>query len=160
MTTTFQFYNTVTETYGRETATPYLLDGLPGPLPPDTVELTVIRTPAPEPQPDKRAFTTPTLDLAKLTLTHVWDWQDIPAPSEVSDKQILYWLIDNKKYDRVLQIINTLPDPTDRLKAQIQFQRSGMIQRQHPMTLFVMNAIPLTPAETDQAFREMALISV
>lgn len=82
------------------------------------------------------------------------------VPTFVTDKQMLYWLVDNKKYQRVLEIINTITDPTEKLKAQFQFQRSSIIYRKHPMTLFVMERIPQTPAETDAAFIAMSKIAV
>lgn len=85
--------------------------------------------------------------------------QDL-VPSYVTDKQLLYWLVDNNKYQRVLEIINTIADPAERLKAQFQFQRSSIIYRHHPMTLYVMDKIPLTPAETDAAFIAMSKIVV
>lgn len=82
------------------------------------------------------------------------------VPTFVTDKQMLFWLVDNKQYQRVLEIINTIPDPAERLKAQFHFTRSGLFYRHHPMTLYVMERIPYTPAETDAAFIAMSKIAV
>jgi hypothetical protein len=83
-----------------------------------------------------------------------------PVPAYVTDKQLRYWLVDNGHYQKTLEIINTIPDSKARLKAQFQFNHSSLIYRTHPMTLFVMERIPLTPTETDAAFIAMSKIAV
>lgn len=83
--------------------------------------------------------------------------QPPPVP-EISNAQMRLWLIEHGYYTTVTGYINGIADPTQRLKAQTEFQARNTIQRGHPLVAVIAGVLGLDAAATDQAFREAALL--
>lgn len=77
-----------------------------------------------------------------------------PVPASVTMRQMRLWLLQADKLTLVEAAILAIPDTALRQAAKIDWEYATIIERARPLTTSLAQAIGMTPAELDQAFRE------
>ncbi len=91
---------------------------------------------------------------------HYWnngEWVLInpPVPESVSARQIRLWLINNGiQLVQVENAINNIEDPITRETIKVEWEYAPYVERNHPMLVPLAQALGLSEAQVDQAFRE------
>jgi len=82
-----------------------------------------------------------------------------PTPSSVTATQIRIWLVRNGiALVRVSEAIAAIGDPQARSEAEILWEYAPTVERSHPMTAAIAEALGMDGSEMDRAFREAALL--
>lgn len=88
----------------------------------------------------------------------------IRVPDQISGRQCRLYLNRHttagglNMLSEVRKAINGIPDETQRLEAQIEFEHAEEFKRSHPLIMFAATALGLTDDQVDQAFRDAILI--
>jgi hypothetical protein len=91
---------------------------------------------------------------------HYWnngEWVLInpPVPESVSARQIRLWLINNGiQLSQVENAINNIEDQITRETVKVEWEYAPYVERNHPMLIPLAQALGLSEAQVDQAFRE------
>ncbi|EIP96884.1 hypothetical protein OpiT1DRAFT_01311 [Opitutaceae bacterium TAV1] len=81
-----------------------------------------------------------------------------PVPASVTKRQLRQWLITHGKLAAVETAISAIPDATQRAVAQNWWDTADYYERAHPLISQVGEALDMTDAEIDDAFREAATL--
>jgi hypothetical protein len=162
---TYTLYNTTTAEHGALRPTPYTVDGRPGTLPADMVELEVVRTDPPTLTTGQRLEQSITADLAAGTLTFGWSViepteEELAAiaayvPPVVGPAQLRIAMRRQLSITaaQVDATIAAIPDADGRADATDLWQYATEIRRDHPLLTQLATALSLTSADIDAAFR-------
>lgn len=74
------------------------------------------------------------------------------APFSISTAQGQLALIEYGKYQAAVDFINAIPDPIEKLKAEVNFYRRNDWQRDNPTLLALAQGLGISEAELDQMF--------
>jgi hypothetical protein len=77
-----------------------------------------------------------------------------PPIPDITQRQFRLWLIENGKLDAAKAIINGMPSGKDKAKAQTEWEYASIIKRTHPLTSAIGQALGMSDAQLDQAFRD------
>lgn len=162
---TYTLYNTTTAAHGPIRPTPYTVDGRPGTLPADMVELVVVRTDPPALTAGQRIEQAITADLDAGTLTFGWSVieptdDELAAlaayvPPTVGPAQLRIAMrrqlsITTAQVDAVIAAI---ADEAARADATDLWEYATEIRRDHPLLTQLATALSLTSDDIDAAFR-------
>ncbi|EIQ00743.1 hypothetical protein OpiT1DRAFT_05298 [Opitutaceae bacterium TAV1] len=81
-----------------------------------------------------------------------------PVPERLTKRQLRQWLITHSLFAAVEAAIAGIADATQRALAQNWWDTADVYERGHPMIAQVGDAIGMTEAEIDDAFREAATL--
>jgi len=135
---------------------PYTVDGKPGVLPPNVVELRVIRVMEPIDLDTQMYTDVITVDLVskKYIITKTPIAKPSPtSPYEVAPSALRMAMLDaGIDLDAVDTLIAATSDPTERKKIQIQWEYSTTIRRDHPLIISFGADLGLTENQIDTIF--------
>lgn len=84
-----------------------------------------------------------------------WILINPPVPESVSARQIRLWLINNGfQLTQVESAINNIEDTITRETVKIEWEYAPYVERNHPMLIPLAQALGLSEAQVDQAFRD------
>lgn len=88
-------------------------------------------------------------------------WQrapdDSPVPTSVTARQIRLWLVQHGiSLAAVEAAIDAIPDAAARDSVRVEWEYAPYVERSHAMLVPLAEALGLTEAQVDQAFREAA----
>ena len=88
-------------------------------------------------------------------------WQyapdDSPVPPSVTARQIRLWLVQHGiSLAAVEAAIDAIPDAITRDSVRVEWEYAPYVERSHAMLVPLAQALGLTEAQVDQAFREAA----
>ena len=99
---------------------------------------------------------TETINETAKTVTRGWELVPHAAqPVVVTMRSLQLALVDASLYQVVTELINSIPDATDKLKTQIYWAKSATVDRQHPVVLGLVAALAangVTEAQVDAVF--------
>jgi hypothetical protein len=162
---TYTLYNKTTAEHGPLRSTPYTVDGEPGVLPDNMVELTVIRLSPPALTAGQRIEQSITADLDDGTLTFGWSVieptdDELAAlaayvPPTVGPAQLRIAMRRQLSITaaQVDAVIAAIPDADARDDASDLWQYATEIRRDHPLLTQLATALSLTSDDIDSAFR-------
>lgn len=78
--------------------------------------------------------------------------QTEPPITEISTAQGHLALIEYGKYQAAVDYIEAIPDPVEKLKAEVNFYRRNDWQRSNPTLLALAQGLGISDAELDQMF--------
>ena len=85
----------------------------------------------------------------------VWTQYEQSVPESVSARQIRLWLINNDiQLAQVENAINNIEDLITRETVKVEWEYAPYVERNHPMLVPLAQALGLSEAQVDQAFRE------
>jgi hypothetical protein len=161
----YTLYNKSTAAHGPIRPTPYTVDGQPGVLPADMVELVVTRLDPPALTTGQRIEQSITADLNAGTLTFGWT---VIEPTEAELAAIAAYVPPTVgpaqlriAMRRQLSItaaqvdaaIAAIADDADRADATDLWQYATEVRRDHPLLTQLATALSLTSDDIDAAFR-------
>ena len=76
----------------------------------------------------------------------------ILIPESISKRQAKQQLLLDGKLDQVKEVIDSIPDETERIMAQLYWEDSTEFERNHPTLVELGTALGLTEAELDMMF--------
>ena len=76
----------------------------------------------------------------------------ILIPESISKRQAKQQLLLDGKLDQVKEVIDSIPDETERMMAQLYWDESTEFERNHPTLVELGTALGLTEAELDMMF--------
>lgn len=90
-------------------------------------------------------------------------WQyapdESPVPTQVSARQIRLWLLRNGvSLAAVEQAIDAIADQATRDSVRVEWEYAPHVERSHPWLVPLAQALGLTEAQVDAAFREAATL--
>ena len=158
-------YNTITEKKeGPIREGPYLVDGLPGIIPEDWVELTI--TVLPSPSYDDQTQTLEYTEYADIP-NRLWvreyyvrdlsqqeiDDRKPKAPNSCTPRQFRLALIhSNINLEDIETMLNNIQDPHERKTALIEWEYSLQIRREHPLISTFAQQLNISEEELDNIF--------
>lgn len=136
---------------------PYLVDGKPGPLPDNIVELTVVEIREPINQDTQTYNRREEVDLNTLEYKIIYypvDQQIIDfVPTEVWDRSLRLALIDyGISMSDVEATIEAVPDAIEKEKVRIYWEYTQRFQRNHSLLNQFAESLGLTQDQIDQIF--------
>jgi hypothetical protein len=161
----YTLYNTTTAEHGPLRSTPYTVDGEPGVLPDNMVELTVIRLSPPALTAGQRIEQAITADLDAGTLTFGWSVIDpteaelaalaayVPPTVGPAQLRIAMRRLLSITAEQVDAAIAAIADDADRADATDLWQYATEVRRDHPLLTQLATALSLTSDDIDAAFR-------
>lgn len=87
-----------------------------------------------------------------------WAARPAPVPESITPRQLRLWLAQNSLLDAAKAYVNGIADAAARLQAQIEWDYSLEIRREHPLVAAIGGALSLTETEIDEAFEEAAAL--
>jgi hypothetical protein len=162
---TYTLYNTTTDAHGPLRSTPYTVDGEPGVLPEDMVELVVTRLDPPALTTGQRIEQSITADFDAGTLTFGWTvieptTEELAAiaayvPPTVGPAQLRIAMRRQLSITaaQVDAAIAAIADDADRADATDLWEYATEIRRDHPLLAQLATALSLTSTDIDSAFR-------
>jgi hypothetical protein len=160
-----RLYNTETGELGRIRDGNYLVDGQPGVLPPNMVELEVVVIEAPEyneatQMVERREY----VDLPTLRFVYEYYIRDlteqelldrIPKPPErCTPRQFRLALVESSiDIEGINTMIGAIENEVDRKKAQIEWEYATEIYRYHPLIVSFGQLLSMSESEIDAIFQ-------
>ena len=142
---------------------PYLVDGKPGVLPPNMVEITFVEEPSPPFDYDTEALErSEVLDLTSRELRISFQvrrltQQEIdarkPQWNECTPLQLRMAMLEfNLDPDQISTMIDTIPDPLEKKKAFIAWEYAVTIKKNHYLVQYFAGVLGLDPPRVDAIF--------
>lgn len=155
--TQYVWYDTVAnQRVGSFREGPYTVDGKPGTLPPDIVELRVVRVHDPIDLETQTYTTVNTVDVVgeKYIITQKAIPKPPPSvPYQVAPSALRMAMIDwGVDLGNVETLIDAVPDLNERKKVRVQWEYSTKIRRDHPLIISFGTNLGLSEADIDQIF--------
>ena len=142
---------------------PYLVDGLPGPLPSNIVEITIVEEPLPAFDYDtEKTVRTDVLDLNRKELRITFEVVQLtpeeiearkPQWNECTPLQLRMAMIDyNIDPDMISTMIAGMQDPVEQKKAYVAWEYASTIKKDHYLVQFFATALNLDSSTVDSIF--------
>lgn len=152
----YVFYNTLTESFGRETVQPYTMDGKPGPLPEGTVELQIVREEPPADIPEGFVATpSKTVNLEARQLVYSFEVAASPVPATLTKLQFVGQLINEGLLAQSSTFINGsgIPEGPQREHAKAQWLWGNEVPRNGPVVIALLAHLGKDSDAIDTFFR-------
>lgn len=159
------FYDTNnSQTVGGIRSNPYTVDGQPGTLPGNWVELEIVYGSRPAFDPDTQKlevvwtrngdFYEQSFNVVALTAQEIEDRRVSKIPHKITKAQFFkgMWVVLGKERDEVVTIINNIADTAVKRERLIELQDEPYIERYSDFTLFIQNHYGYTDLQVDNFF--------
>lgn len=151
------FYNPATNSFGRETAQPYTMDGKPGPLPEGTVELQIVREAHPADIPEGFvAAPSKTVNLETRQLVYSFEIVKIPVPTFITKEQFINRLLAEGLYENASAYVNTVPEGPQKTLARAKWLHGQTVPRDGLLMVALLTHLGKDSEAIDEFFRNAA----
>lgn len=166
MSEQYIWYDTIEEKQvGKIRKEPYTVDGKPGILPDNVVELLIVRThDTIDLETQMYIGQTITVNIPNKTYTihrNAGPKPPQPVPHQVSPSFLRMAMLDaGIDLNSITSLIDATVDPIEREKIRAQWEYSLSIRRDHPLVISFGAALGLTETQIDDIFRNAEILDV
>jgi hypothetical protein len=160
----YVLYNISTQEVEKRLSNPYLVDGQPGPLPPNWIQLEVVYGTRPAFDPDTEKleevwtrngdFYEQSFNVVALTAQEIENRRISKIPNKITKAQFFkgMWVVLGKERDEIVTTINNIADTAVKRMRLIELQDEPYIERYSDFTLFIQNHYGYTDLQVDNFF--------